>query len=289
MDNDCEIDGRIETVICREIRPADVADVAALLTRGFRAWRNRAFWDRALTRLAEHDPPDGLPRMGYALEVRGSLVGVLLMIAHQTADGARYCNLSSWFVEPAFSLYGALLARRALRHPGVTFLNVTPAPETWDLLANQGYTRFSVGRAYSLPVLARRGAMASVRRVHAVTGSIPEMTDYELDLLRRHASWGCISVICTGAPFIFGLRRRRGIVPFAYLLHCRSIQSFDAHARSLGLYLLRYGVMLVVVDAEAQLAGMPCWFDKRFPKFFRGTAAPLSHDLAYTERAIFGV
>ena len=280
-------------MICREIEPSDCEAVAILLTRGFHAWRNRRFWDAALARLAEHVPPEGLPRMGYALEAKGAIVGVLLMIAHETADGARFCNLSSWYVDPAFSLYGALLVRHAFRHRNVTYVNVTPAPETWALLAAQGYTRFSAGRSFVLPLLARRGTRASVSRIREIAAPGPDLTEHERDLLRSHTRWGCISLVCAGAegrvPFVFGLRRRRGMLPFAYLLHCRGLDSFTAHARALGLYLLRHGVFLVVADADVHLTGMPGWFSDGFPKFFRGSTAPGAHDLTYTERAIFGV
>ena len=274
--------------------PADSADVAALLTRGFQAWRKAAFWHRALARLAAHVPPDGLPRMGYVLEAGPSIVGVLLLIASESAGGERRCNVSSWYVEPEFRLYGSLLVRRALRLQDVTYVNITPAPETWDMLAAQGYRRYSVGRSFGVPMLGRRGSGPAMRvgmRDQVTPG--PDLTEHEIRLLKDHARWGCLSLVCHGpegrAPFVFGRRWRKGIVPFAYLLYCRELDSLTAHARPLGRYLLRHGIVLVVADAEGKLAGVPGWFQAGFPKFFRGQLAPASHDLAYTERAILGV
>jgi hypothetical protein len=280
-------------VTCREMEVGDCAGVAALLTRGFSAWRTAAFWERALARLAGREPPEGLPRLGYVLEADGAVVGVLLLIASESDRGERRCNVSSWYVEPAFSLYGTLLVRRALRLQGVTYVNVTPAPETWDLLAAQGYRRYSVGRSFAVPALARRGATGRVIRVRGPLRPGPDLSEHEVKLLQDHAQWGCLSLVAAGpegrVPFVFGRRWRKGVIPFAYLLHCRGIDSFTAHARPLGRYLLRYGIGLVVADAEAKVAGMPGWFQDGFPKFYRGAEAPGPHDLAYTERAVFGV
>ena len=273
----------------------DCAEVAALLTRGFRAWRKAAFWERALARLSAHVPPEGLPRMGYVLEADGAIVGVLLLIASEGAGEERRCNVSSWYVEPEYRLYGTLLVRRALRLQGVTYVNVTPAPETWDMLAAQGYSKYSAGRSFGVPLLARSGSRVvagSVSRVREAVRPGPDLTDHEIKLLQDHARWGCLSLVCAGpegrVPFVFGRRWRKGVVPFVYLLHCRGLDSFTAHARPLGRYLLRYGVALVVADAETKVSGMPGWFQDGFPKFFRGAQAPGSHDLAYTERAISG-
>lgn len=234
--------------------------------------------------------------MGYVLEAGGAIVGVLLLIASEGAGHERQCNVSSWYVEPEYRLYGTLMVRHALRLQGVTYLNVTPAPETWDMLAAQGYGKYSVGRAFGVPVLARRRKETGSRRVMRVRDQVrpgPDLTDHEVNLLQDHARWGCLSLVCAGpegrVPFVFGRRWRKGIIPFVYLLHCRGLDSFTAHARPLGRYLLRYGVTLVVADSEANFAGMPGWFQDGFPKFFRGAHIPGNHDLAYTERAMFGV
>lgn len=137
-----------------------------------------------------------------------------MLIASEAVDDVRRCNVSSWYVEPEYCVYGTPLVRRALR-----------------------------GRAG--PAL---GA---------------DLDSREVALLRGHARWDCLSLVCRSrdgrAPFVFGLRRRRGILPFAYLIHCRSLESFAAHARPLGRYLLSRGVGFVVADADAKIAGVPGW------------------------------
>lgn len=275
---------------------ADVDAVIALLTKGFAAWRDAAFWSRALRRLADRAVPAGLPQFGYVLEVSGTVVGVLLLIASewmQAGETVRRCNVSSWYVEPEYRVYGTLLVRRALRLRDVTYLNVTPAPETWPVLAAQGYARYAAGRVVTLPVLARGSQPARVVAADPALAAGPDLDAAEVALLREHASWGCLSLICeteTGrVPFVFGLRRRRGILPFAYLLYCRGLDSLAAYARPLGSALARRGIFMLIADADGKVPGVPGWFQGGHPKFFRGTKAPNPSDLAYTERAIFGV
>lgn len=275
---------------------ADCAAVERLLTKGFASWRDAAFWRRALDRLAERMAPAGLPQFGYVLDVSGTVVGVLLLIASEWLEAGkpvRRCNVSSWYVEPAFRLYGSLLVRRALRHRDVTYLNVTPAPETWDVLAAQGYRAYVNGRALLVPLLAPRTAVARVTLAGPELASGADLAAAEIDVLRDHARWDCLSVICeteTGrVPFVFGLRRRRRIVPFAYVVYCRGLESLAAHARPLGHWLARRGIFLVVVDADGRPPTIPGWFQAGYPKFFIGEHAPRPGDLAYTERAVFGV
>ncbi len=82
------------------------------------------FWDHALNALARREPPPGLPKYGYLMESGGAPVGAILMICSAMRAGdalAPRCNLSSWYVEPAFRTYAPLLVSQALRHKEVTY------------------------------------------------------------------------------------------------------------------------------------------------------------------------
>ena len=75
-------------------------------------------------------------------------VGAILMICSALRAGgtlAPRCNLSSWYVEPAFRTYAPLLVSHALRHKDVTYLNVSAAPHTWPIIEAQGFSRYSEG------------------------------------------------------------------------------------------------------------------------------------------------
>src|ERR1700729_3014137 len=109
-------------VSCRQIGQADLEHVIDLLVRGFPR-RSRAYWTSAMAQLASRGAPDGLPRFGYLLEADGAPVGVQLLIFAER-DGSVRCNVSSWFVEPAYRGHAALLARMASKLKHVTYVNV---------------------------------------------------------------------------------------------------------------------------------------------------------------------
>jgi len=279
----------------REIGPSDVHRIIDLLTSGFRE-RKRWFWERALARLAERRTPPGYPRYGYLLECDGTPVGVTLMIySTLNFDGRPHirCNLSSWYVEPAFRAYAAPLASGVLKQKEVTFYNVTPAPETWPVLEAGGYKRYCSGRFLAVPALS---AWQPGVRVRIAAGDIApddDLSAFETQLLLDHQSYGCISVTCCllkrRCPFVFQIRRKAGLVRFAYLIYCRHLDDFVRFAGPLGRFLALRGILLVVVDANGRVAGLVGRYYDGFPKYFRGPDQPRLGDLAYSERALFGV
>src|SRR5450755_3059554 len=142
---------------CREISETDLDAVADLLTRGF-AGRSRDYWMQGLRRQATREVPNGYPRFGYMLDFNGMPVGVLLLLyTSRTSGGATtiQCNLSSWYVEPAFRNYAPLLTKIAQRHDEVTYLNISPATWTWPIIEAQGFEAYCSGLLFSFPVLSR--------------------------------------------------------------------------------------------------------------------------------------
>src|SRR5262249_11599524 len=142
---------------CREIREADLDSVADLVTRGF-VTRSRDYWMRGLKRQAARDVPQGYPRFGYMLDHEGSPVGVLLLLySLRPCDGelAIHCNLSSWYVEPAFRNYAPMLTKIAQRHNEVTYFNISPATWTWPIIEAQGFRAYCKGLFFSFPLLSR--------------------------------------------------------------------------------------------------------------------------------------
>jgi hypothetical protein len=280
-------------VRCRQIEETDIDAIVDLLTRGFPRHR-RSFWQRALDRLGAHAGPGNLPRFGYLLEC-GVPVGVVLTICstRAEADGAAArCNLSSWFVDPAYRTFAPLLISNVLAHKDVCLINVSPAPHTVPIIEAQGFSRYSEGQFVAVPALA---ALPDVRGVRVLDGcEVPDVA-YEradLELNRTHASYGCITVWCATAerahPFVFLPRQVKGVLPGTALIYCSDLADFVRFARPIGRHLLGKGRLFVIIDAVGPIEGVPgMFFRGKLPKYYRG-GRPRLGDLAFTEIPMFG-
>jgi hypothetical protein len=281
---------------CRQIDESDVPAVTELLRRGFPN-RNRQFWHRALNELTRREPPPGLPKYGYLLETGGALVGAILMICSTMRAGDRLvprCNLSSWYVEPAFRAYAPLLVSQALRHKDVTYMNVSAAPHTWPIIEAQGFARYSEGIFVCVPALHRASSGDTVEVVGADSPPAIAVDGYEREILLQHVEHGCIGLWAVSAgrayPFVFRPRMVKGFIPCAQLIYCRDIADFTRFAGPIGRYLARRGRAVVIVDANAPIPGLIGIFRRGSkPKYFKGPQRPRLGDLAYTEYAIMGV
>jgi hypothetical protein len=291
---------------CRRIEDADADKVVSLLTRGFAPRRTRRFWEHVLASLARRAAPvdaqaaGAQAPYGYLLESDGAVVGAILQI-FSTLPGAGIdekpttrCNVSSWYVDPAFRSYAPLLVSQALKQKGVTYLNISSIPHTRPMLEAKGYARYSNGVFVALPCLSRAPAATPARILTAEAQPDAPFEAYERDLLRDHADEGCMSLWCEtperAYPFVFRARRVKRLISCMQLIYCRDIEDFVRFARPLGLFLAWRGQPLVILDANGRVAGLVGrYFDDTMPKYFKGPAPPRLGDLAYTETALFGV
>jgi hypothetical protein len=283
----------------REIQDSDLDPIGDLLTRGF-VHRGRDYWMRGLHRQGTRSLSPDVPRYGYMLEHQGAPVGCLLLIySSKIIDGeaATCCNVSSWYVDPEFRNYAALFASMTQKRKDVTYSNVTPAVTTWPILDAQGFVPYCRGLYFSVPILSRGGRGVVVEAVTQDTAFIAGLPDADLALLKRHAEYGCLSLVCRTAdgalPFIFfSLRKRRGIIPVPamQLGYCRSIDDYVKCAGAIGRHLLRRGKPIVTIDANGAMAGLPgVYTEMRGRKYFKGPQQPRLGDLADTELAIYGM
>ncbi len=285
-------------VRCREIRESDVDAIADLLTRGF-VGRSRDYWIQGLRRQAFRPVPEGYPRFGYMLDNEGLPVGVLLLIYTARKDGeqtAVQCNLSSWYVEPAYRNYAPLLTKIAQRHKDVTYLNISPAPWTWPIIETQGFRAYCRGLFFSLPMLARVPRWTTIEVVAPHAKEIEGLGADETELLTRHARYNCLSLVCRtpqGAfPFILQpVRIRRGWIapPAMQLIYCRGVTEYVACAGRIGRLLLRLGKISVIVDANGPIPGLVgVYTERRGRKYFKGPHRPRLADLTDTELVLYG-
>jgi hypothetical protein len=284
---------------CREIRESDIDAIADLLTRGF-VGRSRDYWMQGLRRQAARGIPDGYPRFGYLLDHDGTAVGVLLLLYSLRDSGgeaAIHCNLSSWYVEPAFRNYASMLTKIAQRHKEVTYLNISPASWTWPIIETQGFNSYCKGLFFSIPALSRVAAGTRVGIVSPDAKRIERLSDAEVELLTRHAFYGCLSLVCRTAcglthPFILlPIRIRRGWIapPAMQLIYCRDVAEYIACAGSIGRLLLRQGKAAVIVDSNGRVPGLiGLYTEARGRKYFKGPHRPRLADLTDTELVLYG-
>jgi hypothetical protein len=278
----------------RQIDEADLDGVVDLLTAGFPD-RGRTYWRHAIDALAAHATPAGLPRYGYLLENAGAPVGVVLLICSEVPgrDGCGLrCNVSSWYVEPAFRSYASLLISRALKFKNVTYVNISPAPHTRPTVEAQGFAPYSTGEFLAMPALSPAGDGLAVVMDLNRRPPVPFALS-ELALLKAHARHGCTSLWCVTAgraiPFVFIPRVIRGCIPTLQLVHCPDIDDFVRCARALGRYLLRRGRPFVIVDTDRPIAGLRGWyFEGKSRAYYKGPRKPSFGDLTYTEAVLFG-
>jgi len=284
---------------CREISEADLDRVADLLTRGF-VGRSRDYWMQGLKRqAARRDVPQGYPRFGYMLDHEDAPVGVLLLLyTLRPCDGelAIHCNLSSWYVEPAFRNYATMLTRIAQRHKEVTYFNISPASWTWPIVEAQGFRAYCKGLFFSFPLLSRPVRGTTIEIVSSDTAEIEGLPAADVELLTRHAAYGCLSLACRTetavTPFaLLPMRIRRGLItlPAMQLVYCRDVGDYIASAGAIGKMLLRQGKISVFFDANGPVAGVAGFYtEKRGRKYYKGPHQPRLADLSDTELVLYG-
>jgi hypothetical protein len=282
-------------VRCRQIRDGDEDAVINLLQKGGFGG-DREFWAGALARLAAHPTPAGYPKYGYLLEVNGVAVGTLLLISSLVPASGRLkvrCNVSSWYVFPAFRAYASLLVKHALRHKEATYFNISPTLPTIAILEAQGYTRYCDGRFVALPALSLFSQRARIEPVSPRTFPGDGLSLEEIALLLAHLRYGCISVVVSSGgrryPFVFERMTRFRALRLAHLVYSPGIDDFVRFAGPLGRFLARHGIALVVLDANGRVPGLVGHYVRATPKYFRGPERPRLGDIAYSERDVLGL
>jgi hypothetical protein len=280
----------------RQIEASDVEGVVDLLTRGFAGQRTREFWEHVLASLGSREWPRDLPRYGYLLESGGAIVGAILQIFSRRQAGATVttrCNVSSWYVDPAFRSYAALLVAQALKHKDVTYLNISPAPHTRRIAEIQGYTRYRDGIFIAVPAFSRAPAQTDIRIIDACMTPSVDFDPRQRDMLQEHTRYGCVSLWCEtperAYPLVVRPRLVKRLLPCAQLIYCSGIDDFVRFARPIGRFLALRGQPLVIIDANGPIPGLVGKYFSGRPKYFKGPDCPGLGDLAHTEAALFGV
>jgi hypothetical protein len=282
---------------CREIRAADLGAIADLLARGFPI-RSRDYWIDGLRRLSAREMPDSFPRFGYMLEHDGTPVGALLLIHTARNDSgctSIRCNLSSWYVEPAFRSYAPLLTKVAQHHKDVTYVNISPAEWTWRTIEAQGFRRYCCGLFFSFPAMSRPVRAMHVEVVGQDAQAVDGLSEADVALLARHAAYGCLSLASRAAdgrtfPFVLqSMRVGRIRLPAMQMIYCRDVADYTACAGAIGRFLLPRGRISIALDANGPIPGLAGIYRESIGcKYFKGPHCPRLADLSDSELVIYG-
>ncbi|WP_426424274.1 acyl-CoA acyltransferase [Bradyrhizobium genosp. A] len=282
---------------CREIGTADLGAIADLLTRGFPI-RSSDYWIDGLRRLSVRETPDSFPRFGYMLEHDRRPVGALLLIHTARNDGgctSIRCNLSSWYVEPAFRSYAPMLTKVAQRHNDVTYVNISPAQWTWKAIEAQGFRRYCGGLFFSFPALSRPVKTMRVEVVRQDAQAVDGLSAADVALLARHAAYGCLSLVCRDAdglafPFVLqSMHVGRIRLPALQMIYCPDVADYVVCAGAIGRFVLRRGRISIALDANGPVSGLVGLYREPIGcKYFKGPHCPRLADLSDSKLVIYG-
>jgi len=298
-------------VRCREIGEADIPELVNLLSRfelrttslterlktyAHRGYRGPPkFWQHIFLGLSRRSVPVGFPRYGYVIESEGKLVGLLIQIFSTIWKGEtasiRCCG-SALYVDPAFRVYGSLLASRRPKGKSVTLLNITAGPHTHKMLEASGFTEYCNGMFAAIPIFSRIPKNEHVRIIDGHHEPNAPFNPHDRELLLEHADFGCTIMWCVtdeqAYPFVFRSRFVK-CVPCAQLVYSSSVEDLVRFAQPIGFYLARRLKLMVILDANGPVPGLLGAYRIKLPRFFLGPDRPRIGDLAYTETALFGI
>ena len=266
-------------VRCRPIEETDLDGLADLLTRGFPR-STRDYWMRGFARWKALPVIEDVPRYGYLLDGNFGPVGAVLLLSSRRGNQI-LSNLSSWYVDPQWSSHAGLLISLATKLAHVTYLNASPAPQTWRTLQTQGFVPYNFGRSVSF-ALPGRGT---------VSHTIPDDL-VEAQLLRDHREMGWISLTVEKdgivSPFVLKPRRLDKVpAKVMDVMYCRGAEELRRCAPALAKHFLPKGSLGFLIDGDMDTA-LSHYAEGEEPRYFKGPYRPILGDLAYTEKVIFG-
>ena len=278
---------------CREIGETDLGAVVDLLMRGFPG-RRASYWDVGVRAYGGA----GCPCRISALR---PYHGERQYTRRRNPDPVS--SARRWARNPCAAIFE--LVRRtglsplrfavdfiALKRRDVTYINISPAPQTWPVVEAQGFRRYAAGQFVAFPAIEANASGVSVTQFSS-GASYAGLSDDERQLLADHAAFGCLCLVCHtldgDLPFVFtgfSIRAGRVRLPCARLLYCRDMADVIAGAGALGRFLLRRGTAAVLLDANGPVPGLHGFYTERLGrKYFKGAKPPRIGDSAYSELA----
>jgi acetoacetyl-CoA synthetase len=226
----------------RPVDPADKAEVCRLLDEGFSKPARDMPWEY----IFDHPWQCGTIPRGFVLTRAGVIVGFIGMIcAMRSAAGKSgpVCNLTAWFVRPAYRGWSAALLAAATSFEHLTYTSLTPGAESHRILKAIGFSEIGHVKRI-LPPLSHLATARS--RVSIVFGSdiSPPVDSENRRILADNQGFGCLTMMVTvgeQSALIIARRRFLGgyrILPYSEILYCSNPAVLKNHIELIKLRLM---------------------------------------------------
>jgi hypothetical protein len=275
----------------RDIDPSDFEAVAKFLGEGI-GFRPEYFL-HLFQALEKHSTPAGYPKYGQILESDGTIVGAIILIystVHSEAGPRVRCQVTGWCVKPDFRPYAALFFARELKRKDVTYLNLSAqgTPAALRVIEAQGFTRYTSGQYVAVVAKLLGSGGARIVKVNECPNAPFE--PFEQELLKIHASYGCICFWCEtperAYPFVFRRRLFKRVIPGVHLIYCHDMEDLRRFAGPIGRFLALRGRLLARFDSDGPIPGMIGRFREGTECRYYMGSRPRLGDLAYTQAAM---
>ena len=251
----------------RPMVPADIDPVCRFLQSAFAESGIPAAGWRALF---DHGWGPDKPGLGFVLAVGDRIEGVIgTVCAWREINGKSglVCNLTSWYVAPAYRGWSVALLAAAVQDRDTTYTALTPGPVTWQTLHRLGFARLDE-RKIIFPPFFHLGTLAARPPVicfdpAAVRASLNEPQRRVFD---DHAAYDCLHLTIADGPraAYVVVRRRvvhrerlarwlpvRGRIPLSEILPLQRAGDFARHLeRAKAGILARQRTLGLVADAR---------------------------------------
>jgi hypothetical protein len=239
---------------------------------------------------------------GYLLEDGAEVVGFLgLLFSRRLVGGkdVKFCNLSHWFVRPAYRRHSVSMLLPVLGLRGYTLTDLSAVAGVATLLEALRFVRLGSTYRLVLPFPGLRHFLYAPRcrivqgaaRVRGLLGP------HEQRLLDDHRRLDCHHFLLRGGAgqcYVVLTRPVRERLPFAFVLYVGDRAVFREY---LGAFRLRVGldlkVVALVIDDKFLDGVLPWWsvnFQSRETRFFRSDRVPGDAiDYLYSEFALLNL
>jgi acetoacetyl-CoA synthetase len=238
--------------------------------------------------------PEAIPR-GFVLTVADEIVGFIgLICAPRDLNGKSglVCNLSSWYVRPAYRGWSNALMAAATQFD-VTFTSLTPGKASRRILEAMGFSVLDGAKLFLPPAMHAK----TLREPRPSLIFNPIMMRQMLSgaqqrILDDHAHYDCLPMLLVegdeSAFIMIRYRRKyRRLLPYSEVIYCSTPSLLNRHLERVKLAVMRrQGTIGLVVGSQS----LPSSTGLRFhgQALFRSTAfAAHELDKLYSELILF--